>query len=180
MCQRSLISILVLRLASQLASIPNPYKSQLETLQNWIHRKDGGNGFLAETGFEGLIWSEDRPEQYACPMAGKEETDIFTDFIKTVMSLLWHKIFGRRMKKRIIDQRTNMVSYDDAKLHMASDIFALVISSILPVATIFALNQVDTTNKRLGLTVVFTALFAIFLGLFKSAKRAAMFAATAT
>jgi hypothetical protein len=62
----------------------------------------------------------------------------------------------------------------------ASNMIAVIVASTLPVLTIFVLNSVDSTTDRIGWTVFFTAVFAAILALFSSAKRAELFAATAT
>lgn len=162
---------------SQVRSIRNPEKSQLKTLKNWLIRKDGGDSFLE--GSESLIWAESDVEEYAC-LAAVPETDIFTRLIRKIIVTVFPWFFRSKKRKAIIEQSSGMRSYDDNRVNTASNIISLVISSTLPVLAIFVLNSRESTTDRLWFTVLFTGAFAAALGFFSSAKRAEIFAATAT
>ncbi|KAK1827355.1 hypothetical protein QBC39DRAFT_420587 [Podospora conica] len=162
---------------SQVRSIRKPDKSQLKTLQNWLDRKDGGDGFLE--GSEALVWTEDDLDEYACLAVGTE-TDIFTGLIRKLIVTLFPWFFRSKETKAVIEQSSGLRSYDDTKVNAASNMISVVISSTLPVLAIFVLDSRESTTDRLWLTVLFTAIFAAALGFFSSAKRAEIFAATAT
>lgn len=89
--------------------------------------------------------------------------------------------FAREKTKvgAIIDEEASLVSYSYSKLSRASNVVALVVSSVLPVITIFILNLVNTTNQRISRTLLFTAMFAVLLAVFSNAKGAEIFGATA-
>lgn len=84
------------------------------------------------------------------------------------------------MKEKKLDPESQLSYYEDSKLDLASSLISVIISSTLPVLTIFVLNATETTAARIGFTVLFTAVFSILLVLFTSAKRVEIFAATAT
>lgn len=93
----------------------------------------------------------------------------------------FHRLIGRRRaKKRVIDEEYGMVSYDDSTIERASRIITAVISSMLPVLTIYILNILDTLEKRIGFTAGMTALFAACMAYFTTAKRVEILVATAT
>jgi hypothetical protein len=151
--------------------------SQLETLQNWLKREDGGNRFLEAS--EELIWQDDDIAEYAC-LAPSAETDVFTRGIRLGIVKVFPYLFRSRKGKDILDPSSGLRTIDDERINTASNVISLVLSSTLPVAAIFVLNSRDSTTERLGFTVLFTAVFALALGLCSSAKRAEIFAATAT
>lgn len=161
-----------------------PPSSQLRTLQHWLYNPRGGNQFLK--GSETFTWDSDDAGQYVCLKQSSSENDIFTRFIKRVMSLVFHRLIGEKISRnkrgrgKEIDVEAGITSYDEDALDKASNLISIVLSSVMPVITIFALNELETVSQRLGLTVVFTAAFAGLLAVFSTAKRAEIFAATAT
>jgi len=94
---------------------------------------------------------------------------------------VFHFLCGERFQVgKIIDEESGLMRYEDSRLDRASSVIAIILASIIPVLTIFALNAIKTTDARIGMIVVFTAVFATVLAVFSSAKRAEIFAATAT
>lgn len=163
---------------SQVRSIRKPEKSQLRTLRNWLARKDGGDNFLE--GSERLIWAESAIDEYVCLATPGTETDTFTFLIRKLIVTLFPWFFRGKQANSVIEKSSGLRSYDDARINSASNVISLVLSSTLPVLAIFVLNGRESTNERLWFTVLFTAVFAMVLGIFSSAKRAEIFAATAT
>ena len=98
-----------------------------------------------------------------------------------IVARIFHHFAGEKMKvSRVIDEQASLVSYSDLNLSRASNVVALVMSSVLPVMTIFILDLVNTTKQRIGLTILFTAVFAVLLSIFSNAKAAEIFGATTT
>ncbi|KIX05143.1 uncharacterized protein Z518_06015 [Rhinocladiella mackenziei CBS 650.93] len=81
---------------------------------------------------------------------------------------------------RVIGDRAKIVSYRQSTINKAGNVMATILASTLPVVTIFVLNSLHNTNRRIGLTTVFIAIFALVLVTFTSARRVEIFAATAT
>jgi hypothetical protein len=164
---------------SQVSAIRGPEKSQLEQLQQFLSDDKGGDCF--QLGSEAFTWTETDVGQYLCLNASLPQDDLFTRFIMNTISLIFHRLVGEQYTRgRIIDEESGLKSYNDEKLHSASNMIAAIVAAILPVLTIFALNSLGTTTARIGLTVLFTALFAVLLVVFTSAKGVEIFAATAT
>jgi hypothetical protein len=109
------------------------------------------------------------------------EGDIFTNFITNQVASIFDHLCGSWLKAgKVIDKEAGLVSYSDSRLAKARTLFAVVVAASLPILTIFVLNSVHSTTARIGWAVLFTALFAGVLALFSAAKRAELFAATAT
>ncbi|KAJ9414947.1 hypothetical protein QL093DRAFT_2121442 [Fusarium oxysporum] len=172
---------LILQL-SELSQLQIPRTSQLETLQDWLTDPKGGANFLTKTGTPELYtWKPKDLSQYVSLHKTAEDSDPFTNFVKEVLTFIFHRLCGERLNAaRVVDVESGLASYSDSSLVRASNLFTVIVSSALPVLTIFALNSLETTAQRIGLTVVFTVLFAVILELFTNAKRVEIFAATAT
>lgn len=79
-----------------------------------------------------------------------------------------------------MDLESGLKSYDESRLHVVGTVVATILSSMLPVVSIFVLYVLESTYARLGMTVAFTGCFAAILAIFSSARRVEIFAATAT
>jgi hypothetical protein len=162
-----------------LSVIPEPKKSQLSELQGWLRDGKGGRNFLQL--WEFWTWKEKDPSSYITINPPTSEGDSFTHFITYRMASIFDRLLGRRFHAgKIVDEEAGLRSYSDSRLDKASNMIAVIVASTLPVLTIFVLNSVNSTTDRIGWTVLFTAVFAAILALFSSAKRAELFAATAT
>ena len=165
--------------AAQLSQLNSPNPSQLGDLRAWLSDRKGGNCF--QTGAEVWMWEDDDTHRYVRVGQDPEENDQFTELIKSMAIRLYHRVWGERHGGgRVIDQESDLRSYDESRIIRASNIMATTLSSVLPVVTIFALNQVQNTNLRIALAAVFTAVFAFILAFISTAKRAEIFTATAT
>ncbi|KAM7207231.1 hypothetical protein V8F20_002497 [Naviculisporaceae sp. PSN 640] len=168
---------------SQLSQAPDPPKNQLLELQDFLCSPSGGRNFLK--GSEAFTWKESEPTAYLSVNRAHVENDPFTSFMTYRVALLFHRLCGGRGTKsrkigKLVDEEAQLRLYSDSTLEKTSHIISVIISSTLPVLTIFVLNSLESTEKRLGLTVLFTAVFGILLAIFSTAKRAEIFAATAT
>ncbi|KAJ4007375.1 hypothetical protein NW766_010059 [Fusarium irregulare] len=167
--------------ASELSKLPTPQASQLLSLQNWLKDPVGGAVLIAKTeDAESHTWDHKDVSSYITLRKPDGESDLFTQLIMDIVSMILHPLLGRFKAGRVVDLEYGLTTYSDSKLIRLSNLFAVVVSSALPVLTIFVLNTVKSTNTRLGLTVVFTVMFAVALEVFTSAKRVEIFAATAT
>ncbi len=93
----------------------------------------------------------------------------------------YDRVLGRFVGSgRVVDRRTGDKSYSSDGVNRASNIVAAVIASALPVLAIYALNEIGSTQVRIGVTAAFTVVFAVLMGIFSSAKRSEIIAATAT
>jgi len=129
---------------------------------------------------ESHTWEPEDVSKYITLRKPDGESDLFTQFIMDTVTMIHPPVLGRFKAGRVVDLESGLMTYPDSKLIRLSNIFAVIVSSSLPVLTIFVLNTVKSTNTRLGLSVVFTVVFAVALGVFTSAKRIEIFAATAT
>lgn len=153
----------------------------MQSLQDWLVDSKGGHSFLKDAGFEFFTWRDENTGAYISLQSAQDESSVFSRFMARVIARVFHRLVGEKMKAgTVIDEEANLVSYSDSGLSRASNVVALIVSSALPVLTIFVLNTVNTTNQRIGLTMLFTAVFAVLLAVFSNAKSVEIFGATAT
>ena len=162
---------------SQLNRISPPKKSQLSALKGWLN--DARNGFLEDA--ETQTWHNETESLYLCLATNLGETDAFTEMMQNIIVGPYHRLIGHRLKAgKVVDSEAGGVSYDKGSIDRASTMIATILSTMFPVLTIFVLNILHSTNERIGLTAVFTLVFALALARFSSAKRVEIFAATST
>ena len=162
---------------SQLNTLNPPHKSQLFNLKEWLN--DASNGFLNDE--ETQTWLPDTESLYLTLTTDLGERDAFTQMMQNIIVGPYHRLIGHRLKTgQLVDSETGGVSYDKRKIDGASTLIATVLSAMLPVLTIFVLNVLQSTNARIGLTALFTMIFALVLARFSSARRIEIFAATST
>jgi VIT1/CCC1 family predicted Fe2+/Mn2+ transporter len=162
---------------SQLNRLNTPQKSQLSGLKGWLN--GSRNGFLKDE--ENQTWHDETESLYLCLATDLRETDAFTETMQNIIVGPYHRLIGHRLKTgKVIDSEAGGVSYDKRKIDGASTMIATILSTMFPVLTIFVLNVLQSTNARIGLTALFTLVFALVLVRFSSAKRVEIFAATST
>ncbi|PMD32361.1 hypothetical protein L207DRAFT_384828, partial [Hyaloscypha variabilis F] len=164
---------------SRTSKLGSPKKSQLLGLKGELN--DAANSFLRSTEVD--TWGDEDTAAYMClnPKQQSNESDAFTRMIENIIVGPYHKFIGHRLQTgQVLDEETGSRFYDSDKINTQSNLIATMLSAILPVLTIFVLNLLETTNQRIGLTVLFTAVFALMLVTFSSARRVEIFAATAT
>ncbi|KAK5659862.1 hypothetical protein OQA88_13325 [Cercophora sp. LCS_1] len=162
---------------SQIDALPTPRPSQLKGLRDELN--DGANSFLRSAEVD--TWNDPDTKDYMALNPELSDSDLFTRSIEDFITGPYHRHIGHRLQTgKLLDEETGTRSYDPKRIGKASAVVATVLSAVLPVLTIFALNSLPTTDQRLGLTVLFTAVFAAMLLTFTSARKVEIFAATAT
>ncbi|KAK2744187.1 hypothetical protein CKAH01_18354 [Colletotrichum kahawae] len=116
-----------------------------------------------------------------CLQPKEGDEDSFTRFTSNIIIWAFHQILGHRLKfGETIDTTSQHVSYSQSSVKRMSNLATTVMASIMPVLTIFVLNIISSTNLRILVTMVFTAVFALLIATFSNAKKVEIFAATAT
>ena len=166
------------QLVSKLNTISDPMASQLDTLRDWL-RDQKGEPFLS--GYEAETWAENPLDRYMCLRAPSGQSDVFTAFVANVLLAIYHRTIGYYIgtgQKR--DARTGHTSYSNSSINRVSNVITTILASLIPVLTIYILNQLSSVNLRIGVTAALTAAFALTLATFSSASRVEIFMATAT
>lgn len=111
----------------------------------------------------------------------RASSDPFSNWLTNSFVPLFHSILGKRFKQPLSeDPESEIFQYSETRLSAFVGVFGTVLSSILPITSIVVLYFVTNMLVRLGLTVVFTAMFSCCLALVSRAKRVEIFAASST
>ncbi|KAK9427303.1 hypothetical protein V1505DRAFT_380596 [Lipomyces doorenjongii] len=162
---------------------PNPRISDLEYLQNWLADSSGGNRELV-----GKVWITKDGDNYK--LADKlsllpEDYDTFTRTVLkrfgSVLSILpalhvKNRTFPPRQASQ--DAHFTIYSSSDAVISIGDKV-ATIVASLVTTIPIIILKFVPSINWRLGLVVIFTAVFSSTLAFMSNAKRAEVFGASA-
>ncbi|KAL6363130.1 hypothetical protein LRP88_02536 [Fusarium phalaenopsidis] len=159
------------------------YSTQDARRVNWLMDRDGGKNFQEDdVEFDTWLGEEQaNPDLYVALQPGIDEDDLFTSSIMRFIGGPFHRAIGDRMKVgKVIDEGSSIMTYRDSNIVKTINFIVTIIAAVLPPLTILVLNSVDKTKVRIGLTVLFTAIFAIILAVFSKAKRVEILVATAT
>lgn len=119
------------------------------------------------------------------PTGSSTQSDPLTTWMYKLLNYLFclcHRVLGPAMhvKEIKIDTESGLaVSNNDSAIRKASRLVTATISSVVPVMTIYVLNVLNTTEKRIGFTAAMTALIAGYLTFFTNASRVEVLSATA-
>ena len=105
----------------------------------------------------------------------KTDGDVFTRWITEKLLPKYHQKIGYKFKK---DTANGIIEYRDSKFNSTANTISIILSSLIPPASIFALYYVNHTPIRLGLIMIFSAILAACLAIFTAARRVEIFAAT--
>ncbi|MCJ1307123.1 hypothetical protein MMC25_000769 [Agyrium rufum] len=169
--------------------------------KQWVDDPTLGN-YFPDTPGERLPWGEvDDPinEDLFCLKPRPGENDTFTTFIQgpvlnyvhdRVLMLVHHYLWKipkfekliKRMKRSSssdVYARAGFVEYADSTTLRLADGMSTVVASMFPAVTTIVLYFIQSSIVRLGVTVAFTAGFALALSVFTKARRIEIFSATA-
>lgn len=118
-------------------------------------------------------WNED--DDLVALSKRKTDRDVFTSWFTESVVPRIHKLLGHRIKSR--NENTLLFDYRDSRFNDVTHTISIILSSLLPPASIFASYYVHRTPIRLGLIMVFSVVFTACLAIFTSAKRVEIFAA---
>ncbi|KAM3078035.1 hypothetical protein ACMFMG_002666 [Clarireedia jacksonii] len=160
---------------AQISKLQRPQKRNIKLLRGWLEGLLEGNSFLR--GYEADTWSEQYDDDMIT-LATRERglgrataSGIITGY---------DFVYGRRSKRtEVVDTQTNQRYYPDERLDFVMKVFTTVVASLFPGLVVLALYFINTTVKRIGAMLAFTALFAFVLSFWSLAKTIDVFAATA-
>lgn len=167
-----------------LAQLPPAEKTSLHNLQDWLHDKHGGHGFLR--GAEADVWADAWKSDLTALTSVKSD-DAFSRFVSTVLVPFYHKILGHRHKARVYirDPYTGegqlempLHDYSDTWIVYCVDTLSTVLASLLPALGSLALWFLKGMQTRLLLIVVLTSVFSVVLTCVARARRVDVFVAT--
>ncbi|KAH4014499.1 hypothetical protein HBI70_177620 [Parastagonospora nodorum] len=168
-----------LNLVLPVTKAQEPTGAELKRLLSWLSRAKGGNSFL--TGDESRVWQGNDTSEYITLFPRDLEDDAFTTFLGGRLLDMYHGIIGykRRRKYGTGARDSELRKYSVRRIGKASNVAVAAVSSILPTLVILGLYFVKRMIVRIGLVILFTAIFSVALAVFTSARKVEIFSATA-
>ncbi|KAI9763624.1 MAG: hypothetical protein M1839_006372 [Geoglossum umbratile] len=180
---------------SQIAKFEAANKADLESLRDWLSRKNGGNFSLR--GRDAKPWGDEHTGDLISLISHHRENDYFTLCIRDRFVPWFHKHIGYRTKvyrqtllghafnqlvvlnisTKADDEEDGIWKYRESTINNAANAISVVVSSLLPTSTIFVLYFLHAPLAKLGAIVGFTALFSLALVIVVKARRIDAFAA---
>ena len=137
-----------------------------------------GNSFLR--GREATVWTDRMPKEMLTLAKRQMDSDPFSTWLSTGLVGFFDRAWGNRRKNPIpVDPDSGIVEYDNSRLNVISNAVSVTFASLVPTVSVLILNQVGPTKIKLGLVVVFTAVFSAALAAFTSARKIEIFSAVA-
>ncbi|KAI0156186.1 hypothetical protein BJ166DRAFT_594381 [Pestalotiopsis sp. NC0098] len=155
-----------------------PSQQDLKFLRLWLERAKFGDGFLE--GIEAGTWQQDDFEYMSLKSAPADTTQDWLAKLLSGKALeVYNRYIGRYSKdeEKILDGRIRY--YAPEKIKRAGDGIVVALSAVLPTLAILVLYFVKDMIQRIGLVILFTAVFAIAMAVFTGAKKIEIFSATA-
>jgi hypothetical protein len=155
-----------------MTSIPPPSSTDIVFLQEWLCR--AGQGNCALIGRDSQLW-QTTPASELIPLQVRNAEDPLSSWMIERFITWYHHRFGHLHKS---DPENQYTEYEDDKLLRIANILGTFIASLVPLLSIIVLYFIPNLLARLGLVVLFTAMFAFLLILMTKAKMVEIFTAT--
>ena len=164
---------------SRLSALHSPGTDRIRVLQDWLERPTHGNAFLQ--GVEARAWDGEAGPHNFVLVGDKQEEDAITRWLCKFISGTYHNVLGHRFKRPATKHRSgsSVYNYSEATLIKSIHSLSVVLSSLVPTISIFALFYTRSTTLRLFMVLIFTSLFTLILSVFTKARRVEIFMAAA-
>ncbi|KAL8696341.1 MAG: hypothetical protein Q9224_002847 [Gallowayella concinna] len=163
-----------LLLYSQAQALPNPCRRDLNTLQEWLDRPEGGDFFLQ--GREADTWNA---EHDVLTLSRRQiDRDCLTGMVNDLVIPWYHDLRSRWNKSVRIREVNGVWHYQFESMVAVINAISTLLSSLLPSTSIFVLYFLQSPVARLAAIMAFTTVFSSTLILVTKARRIDVFAAT--
>ena len=161
-----------------MSKLEAPRRDELDFLQDWLRRSTMGDSFLR--GPESGTWTGRASREMVTLAQRQMERDPFSNWFSTRLVDIYDKVWGNRKKEPIAgDPDSGIVEYEDTRLAAISNAVGVIFASLVPTVSVLVLYFIKNMLVRIGLLVVFTAVFAAALALFTNARKIEIFSAIA-
>ena len=162
------------------SALPRPVTHDLHTLQSWLARRTMGD--MALIGEDRKVWGyADGSVAPALDLIAVNPVTSKDPFSNWAVHIFTKWVYQRVLYriKKANDEEAGVLVYEEETVLRWSAWISTAVASLLPVVSTIVLYFVEPTGLRLGLTVIFTFLFAVALMAFTTAKSMDVFIATA-
>ncbi|KFY10220.1 hypothetical protein V491_07756, partial [Pseudogymnoascus sp. VKM F-3775] len=159
-----------------LARLEQPRPYDIEFLRSWFRRP--GMGSFPLLGIDGNSWDVEYEDDLVAIKA-RTAPDMFSKWFTETLVPIYHHLLGERFKKPINDEAgEGIYHYNESVLKATLSTLTTVVASVLPICSVLVQYFVESNSLRLGLIIIFSALFSLALAVMTSARKVEIFAAT--
>ncbi|CAK1363880.1 unnamed protein product [Cercospora beticola] len=160
---------------SQICKLPKPNRYDLNLLQDWLARADGGNNFL--TGIEDLPWLESESSDLVA-LDSRDFDSATRWFAERVLPWLYrNKVQSRSPLPG--QEELGLVEWSDETYRRAARWLSVIASTCIPTLAIVVLYFIRNLIARILTAMGLSFVFSVSLALLTAARPAEIFAASA-
>lgn len=162
--------------SSRVRNLAKPRPSDLFVLQEWLEEPRGGDCFLE--GIEADPW-DPMYEDDLITLTLSEQEDHLAKYLGDRLAPWYHHCIRPQRKQRSEDQVwKGFAEYSERIFVAIGNVTSMVLASLIPNVSIFALCFVESMVARLVVITVMSFLFSFIMTIVTRAGRAEVFAAT--
>lgn len=163
--------------ASQVHSLAKPVECDISFLREWLKRPEGADYSIR--GVEAEPWMPCCAADLVS-LSRPETKDEFAQSLSDKILPWYHYYFGRRQKKSAKSDNSDLDvwEYKHEAFVALGNIICMVLSSIIPTASIFALHYVKSMVARLAVIAAMSFVFSFVMMAIVRGRRVEVFAAT--
>ena len=147
----------------------------LDFLRHWLERPDGGDFFLE--GIEAEPW-EDPSSRDLVALNPRPEHDQVAQYLSDKIVPWFHRHFGYQKMRESTDEWSTVREYDSKVFVAVGNTICMILSSLIPIVSIYALYFLKGTVNRLAVITAMSFAFSFVMTVIVQGRRADVFAAT--
>jgi hypothetical protein len=165
---------MILRI-SRVHGLDLPLKPDLDFLRAWLERPEGGDFFLE--GVEAEPWEESSSRDLVA-LYPRREHDQFAQYLSDQIVPWYHRHIGHRKKPEHAREWDTVSEYDSKVFVAIGNTVCMILSSLIPTVSIYALYFLKSTIIRLAVITAMSFIFSFVMTVIIQGRRADIFAAT--
>lgn len=160
---------------SRVHGLDPPLKCELEFLRDWLERPEGGDFFLE--GLEAEPWEEPSSRDLAA-LFPRREHDQFAQYLSDMIVPWYHRHIGQWKNPDPTREWSTVWEYDKKIFVAIGNTICMVLSSMIPIASIYTLYFLRGTIIRLVVITLMSFVFSFVMTVIVRGRRVDIFAAT--
>jgi len=155
-----------------------PRQGNLYFLREWLGDENGGDHFLADAGVEAEVWQDDHQSDLIV-LTPTSRRDPLAEWMNDKVRPIYHRYIGHRIKQRFREQSPYpMWEYRDETFTLIGNIICMLLSSLIPTVSIFALYFVQSLVRRLFIITSSSLIFSSVMTFIVQGRRCDIVSAT--
>jgi hypothetical protein len=162
---------------AEINRLAKPRDCDIKVLLQWLQLPFGGNFFLK--GLEAQTWSPEASADLVALSGRSQEKDQFAQFMSDFIVPWYHRWIGQSFQKPVSEgEWSNIWEYKYKVFVVLGDVICMLLSSVVPVISIFALYFVKSMLGRLAVITAMSFMFSLITTFIVQGRRVDVFAAT--